>query len=158
MTTYVEKRARDLNKKIVDSKEPIRVEVIPQDIERAKQKDSKCCAFVRACERQLPGVEAAFVFRTKAWIEYEDKIVRFDLPKSVQKEIVAFDRAKAMEPGLYQFNRIAPSSTMKAKKAYDRAAKERDHKNKGRKPNKKRFIHYTTNVRGWADPSYRAEK
>lgn len=157
MTTYISKRAMEVNKKIVDAKESIRIEVIPQDIERAKQKNSKCCAFVRACERQLPGVEAAFVFRTKAWVEYEDKIVRFDLPTSVQKEIVAFDRAKAMEPGIYQFDKIAPSSTMAAKAKYARRAK-RKHASKGIKPNAKRFIHHTTNVRGWVDPTYRAAK
>lgn len=39
-------------------------------------KNSKCCAFARACKRQVTGIKGAYFFRSIAWLEFEDKIVR----------------------------------------------------------------------------------
>lgn len=157
MSTYVTKRAAELGIKVVDATKPLIVEVMPIDIEKASAANSKCCAFVRACERSMK-VEAAFFFRTKAWLEYEDKIVRYELPVSVQKEIVAFDRSKTMAPGKYQLSAVGKFGTLK-EKAKRRAKNDKNHKSKGKLPGQKRgLVHRTAAVRTAFEPTYRPAK
>lgn len=47
-------------------------------------------------------------FRTTAFVEFKDKIVRYQLPGSIQKEIVSFDRAKVMSAGAYRLSPVGP--------------------------------------------------
>lgn len=159
MSSYVTKRAFELKLPIEDAKESLVLEVQPEDVSRAQQKNSRCCALVRAAERQMADVRAAFFFRTTAYLEYDDKIVRFNLPPSVQKEIVAFDRTRHMEPGVYQLTRPTPTQTLSA-------TKKRSKKNETRKRHDEPFTlikravirHRTSGIRTGSDPSYRAEK
>lgn len=159
MSTYITKRADELGLKVVDADKPLMLEVKRGDIDKATPKSSKVCAFARACERSMP-VEAAFFFKSVAWLEYKDKIVRYSLPPSMQKEIVAFDRNRTMEPGVYRLAAIGPNKTLPAKaKERDRErAKARSHKTTGKLRRTKMFRHTTTNVRDLFDPSYRAGK
>ena len=159
MSTYVTKRAAELGVKVVDATAPLMLEVKQSDIDRAVPKNSKVCAFARACERAMP-VEAAFFFKSTAWLEYKDKIVRYRLPNSMQKEIVSFDRSRQMEPGVYRLSAIGKNKTLKAKakeRERDKAAK-RSHQGAGKLRRTEAFRHKTTNVRGLFDPSYRAAK
>lgn len=114
---YVYQRAEDLGLPILDGKERVLVTVTATDIVKAKKADSKDCALSRATMR-LPGVNAAYFFRSTAFIEYPDRIVRFSLPSSVQKEIVSFDRAQIMAPGVYQLTPVAPNRDPKETAAY----------------------------------------
>lgn len=159
MSTYITKRANDLGLKVVDATAPLMIEVRKSDVDKAVPKNSKVCAFARACERSQP-VEAAFFFKSTAWLEYKDKIVRYNLPPSVQKEIVTFDRSRNMEPGMYRLSAINPNATLVAKTKMREKAKAagKDHLDHGKlaKKRKKAFQHRTTNVRGLFDPSYRA--
>ncbi len=111
MSTFVTKRAKDLGLKTEDARSNLVLEVLPDDVKRAKVKNAKCCAFARACKRQMPKVKAAYFFRSTAWLEYEDKMVRYMLPLAVQKEIVSFDRSQKMEPGTYAISK--PSGEQK---------------------------------------------
>ena len=94
MSTYITKlaAARGLTK--VDAKAPLRVKLRESDIQKATPKNSKQCAFALAT-RRLPGVHNAYFFRTTAWLEYANQLVRYALPPAVQREIVSFDRARA---------------------------------------------------------------
>src|SRR5688572_23236975 len=85
------------NLKLVDAKKPLEIEVLPEDIRRADRKKPQSCGFAKACRRMDNDIRAAYFFQSTAYLEFDDKIVRYSLPKSMQKEIVAFDRAKAME-------------------------------------------------------------
>jgi len=157
MSTYITKRAEDLGLSVVDADKPLQVEVKPTDIEKAVQKNSKCCAFVRACERSLD-INAAFFFRTKAWLEYDDKIVRYELPPSVQREIVAFDRSRKMAPGVYQLSAVSPRNTLAAKAAVRAKEPRGRHASKGIIPagRKGGLVHRTSGVRTLSEPSYRS--
>lgn len=160
MSTYITKRANELGIKVVDATTPLIVGVAQKDINGAKRKDSKVCGFARACERQFP-IEAAFFFKSTAWLEYKDKIVRYHLPPSMQKEIVAFDRNKTMEPGVYRLSAVRPTGTLKAKearRAKEKAAGVKNHLGTGKIKRTKMFRHQTTNIRSTFDPSYRAAK
>ena len=114
---YVYKRAEDLGLPIEDSASPVLVTVTNHDVVNAKKKDSKDCAFSRAALR-VPGVLGAYFFLKTAFLEYKDKIVRFTLPQSVQKEIVSFDRAQILAPGIYQMSAVSPALAPKYAKRY----------------------------------------
>lgn len=116
---YVYKRADDLGIPVVESKQRLLVTVTDEDVIKAKKADSKHCALARASMR-LPHVNAAYFFRSLAFLEYEDKMVKFLLPQSVQREIVSFDRAAIMASGVYQLSPIPKSLTRKALATYER--------------------------------------
>jgi predicted DNA-binding transcriptional regulator AlpA len=104
---YVTKRAKELGIPVIEARVPVRVTVTNQDVVSATKKSSKQCALARASAR-LPEVKAGYFFRTTAYLEYRDKMIRYSLPTSVQKEIVSFDRARLFAPGTYQ---LSPTST-----------------------------------------------
>ena len=104
---YVTKRAKELGIPVVEARIPVRLTVTSRDVASATKKSSKQCALARASVR-LPDVRAGYFFRTTAYLEYRDKMVRYALPTSVQKEIVSFDRARMFAPGAYQ---LSPTST-----------------------------------------------
>lgn len=155
MGTYVQKRSDDLQKPIVDAKEPMALEVKAIDVIRASEKNSKCCAYARAAERQ-EGVQAAFFFRSTAYLELDDKIVRYTLPPSVQKEIVAFDRHKTMEPGLYQLSAPSPARTKRGQAKQNAKRTKTQALVRGASGIRKRVIHRTENVRNSFEPAYRS--
>jgi hypothetical protein len=110
--TFVTKRAHERELEEVDAKKPLAVEVTARDIKLAKAKNSKECALARAVKRSMP-VKAAYFLRTTAWLEFEDKMVRYRLPPSVQKEIVSFDRNKMMSTGEYVLSPVSPQDVRK---------------------------------------------
>lgn len=106
--TYVQRICEAKGIKLIDASRPIVVGVAVDDILKSRLKNSKCCAFARAAKRE-PGVRAAYFFRSTAFLEFADRMERYSLPPSVQKEIVSFDRAGIMAPGQYQLNAVSPS-------------------------------------------------
>lgn len=149
MSTYITKKAKEQGLKKVDAKVPLKLEVQPNDIKKATMKDSTSCAFAQACKRSHK-VKGAYFFRTAAWLEYPGKLVRYVLPPSMQKEIVAFDRNKTMEPGLYQLSPPTDSRTMAAVKK--RSEKRPGRHQPGKTKIKRKVVHKTTNVRGLFQP------
>jgi hypothetical protein len=115
--TYVTLRAQERELEEVDADDSLSLVVTARDIKLAKAANSKECALARACKRELH-VKAAYLLRTVAWLEYPDKMVRYRLPQSVQKEIVSFDRSKMMSTGEYT---LAPVAPMKRGKGRARA-------------------------------------
>lgn len=115
--TYVEKIAQKNHIPITDAKTPARVKVTATDVVLSQKANSKSCALSRASKR-LPGVKRAYFFRGTAYLEYPDRIERFKLAPSIQKEIVSFDRAKMFAPGEYQLTPPSPSSNKKAAANY----------------------------------------
>lgn len=110
---YVYHRAEDLGIPVVDSKSKVFIAVTDHDVINSRKANSKHCALARAALR-LPDVVAAYFFRNTAFIEYDNKIVRFMLPPSVQHEIVSFDRAQIFDPGVYQLSPPSPAHDRKA--------------------------------------------
>lgn len=150
MSTMITKLAKELKLPKVDAKEPLKLEVKPIDIERADLKNPQACAFSRACKRTHP-VKKAFFFRSTAWLQYPDKLVRYLLPPSMQKEIVAFDRNRTMEPGLYQLTAPAKSQTMKA--IHKRSKKRPGRHQPGNTKIKRKVVHKTQGIRGLSVPA-----
>jgi hypothetical protein len=104
---YVTKRAQEFGIPVIEARVPVHITVTPRDVASAMKKSSKQCPLARASAR-LPEVQAGHFFRTTAYLEYRDKMVRYSLPTSIQKEIVSFDRARMFAPGAYQ---LSPTAT-----------------------------------------------
>lgn len=124
MSTLIAKHAQGLGLKMVDAKKAMTIEVIITDIRKSVQKDPRKCAFAMACRRNDKEIFAAYFFRSTAWLEYEDKMVRYILPMSVQKEIVAYDRGGEVKPGTFQLSPPKGSHTLKAARARSKERKE----------------------------------
>jgi hypothetical protein len=145
MSTYITRRAKELGLKKVDARKPLVLEVRQSDIAGASKKRPDSCAFARACKR-AKAAKAAYFFRTAAWLEHKDRLVRYVLPPSMQKEIVAFDRNKTMEPGLYQ---LAPPAKSERMSQIKKRSKKRPGRHQPAKTKiKRKFVHRTTDVRG----------
>lgn len=108
MSTFIETRATELGLDLEDATESAVLNLTLQDIKQAKVKNFRFCAFARAAKRQY-GCKQAYFFRQTAWFEYKDKMVRYRLPGTVQREIVAFDRDGGMMPGEYKISPVNPS-------------------------------------------------
>lgn len=131
---YVYKRAEDLGIPVQDGTGHIKVVVTDDDIVRAKKANSQHCALARAALR-LPRVNAAYFFRSVAFIEYPTAMIKYSLPPSVQKEIVSFDRGGIFAAGVYQLSPMPPSNTRPAlDKRNKRLRKERKRAAAERRP------------------------
>lgn len=146
MSTIIVSIARQLRLKKVDARKPMLLEVLPKDAKLGKEKDPRSCAFAEACMRSTDGVTGVFFFRTTAWVQYADKLVRYLLPASMQKEIVSFDRGAGIEPGIYQMSPPPKHGRLDAVLKRSRKRKGR-HKPTGKHPSTM-HRHFTTNVRG----------
>lgn len=122
--TYVQRICSAKGLKLVDARRPIVVGVGLDDILKSRTANSKCCAFARAAKRE-PGVLAAYFFRSTAFLEFSNRMVRYRLPAGVQKEIVSFDRAGIMAPGEYELAVPGASRTPEANQAYYKVRKEK---------------------------------
>jgi hypothetical protein len=147
---YVHMRAKERGIPMIDAEESLIIEVRKADVSRGDPKSPGDCALARACKREQKeeGVIAAYFFRSCAWLEYADKMVRYTLPSSVQKEIVAFDRGTKFVPGTYQISKVPKSNTKAELKKNKRDPKRNIPK--GSKI-KRGLVHRTEGVRNVVD-------
>jgi hypothetical protein len=121
---YVYKRADELGIPVVEATARQQVVVTANDVVLAKKANSKHCALARSALR-IPGVVAAYFFRSTAYLEFEDRLVRYALPHSVQKEIVSFDRAQIFADGVYQLSPPPPANTLAAHRRASKRLRKR---------------------------------
>jgi hypothetical protein len=138
-----------LNLPKVEATKPLLIELLPEDIKASTRNNPAKCAFSTACRRSSKGVVGAYFYRTTAWLQYRDRLVRYVLPISVQKEIVAFDRAKKPDPGSYQINPPSPANRLSAVRAR-RLESRHDYPKKAKRSKFVRHYHRTTSIRDTA--------
>lgn len=114
---HVYKTAAERGLPVVEATDRKLITVTSADVARAKLKSTTQCALVIAASR-LPGVRTAFFFRTMGFLEYKDRIERYVLPPSVQKEIVSFDRIGLFAPGDYQISRPSRAGSRASMRKY----------------------------------------
>jgi hypothetical protein len=148
MSTYVTKRAKELEIPIVDATKPLVVHLTSNEISRGKRQNSRACAYARAC-RTLPGVNKAYIFRGAAHLEYDDKIVRYILSPAMRKEILVFDRNGDMAPGDYTLKAPKGAETLGAATARSKKRPGRHQPANGRI---RRKVVHTPNMRELTDP------
>ena len=152
MSSYITVRAKERGLPMIDANKAIVVDVTKADCNKADRKNPEQCALARAVEREYKGkgVVAAYFFRSCAWLEYKDKLVRYHLPPSTQKEVVSFDRGAGFMPGRYQLSGVAKSGTMAEIQRRSRKRPGR-HQPVGTRI-KRRFVHKTEGVRNIIEP------
>ena len=117
------------------------MEVTENDVKHSAKKDLNGCAMAVAAKRQFHAT-GMIVSPSVAYVVKHDKAIRFQLPTSVQKEIVSFDRGGGFASGTYQLNYPKKSQRIGARA-------ERGLSSGSREPNKgkRRFYHVTTGIR-----------
>lgn len=128
-------------KSVSDADDNAIVEVTRDDVKNSAKKDLNGCAMAVAAKRQFHAT-GMIVSPSVAYIVKHDKAIRFQLPTSVQKEIVSFDRGAGFAEGTYQLNYPKKSQRIGARR--ERAlSPSQVHDNK----RKRRFYHATTGIR-----------
>lgn len=98
-------------RQVRDATEPLRIRVRTSDIQQGEVKIAENCALSLACRRQQK-CDAAIIRMRVAYLIFGTRAVRYKVPESVRRELVAFDRARAFEPGLYQLSVPIPSARL----------------------------------------------
>ena len=125
---------------IEDATEPITVTVKECDRKNAKPWDHDKCAMARACMREKH-VDGAYIQISKAYLVKGTNATRYEVPATVAREIVSFDRHSDFAIGRYGLSPVSKSN---------RLGKEQGSKKKWTKsPTKKKplVVHQTASVR-----------
>jgi hypothetical protein len=107
---------------VKDSTQNVRIEVSARDVSNSTKKDKQGCAMAVACKRKMH-LDGVIIARNKAYLIKGKKAIRFDVPQSVQKEVVSFDRGAAFEPGDYHLTRISPAQRLDRHKTKSKPGK-----------------------------------
>lgn len=127
---------------VEDATESVQIEVLPEDCRKGRRMMPAACVMAKAAARE-GGYDGVIVSATRAYLVKGKIATRYDLPMSVQKEIVSYDRSERFEPGSYQLSRIAQSDRFESQRersAANRIARKKNGKNKGNQ-------HHTTGIR-----------
>jgi len=92
--------------KVFDAKKPVRLIVTEDDCRRANRKKPKSCAVARACGRVA---EEARVHLSRLYLRINGQWQRYETPKAMRDEIIAFDRGGAFEPQEFRLKPPRPS-------------------------------------------------
>lgn len=107
-----------------DAYTPIKIQVMAKDTPSAKQKSPSHCAFAKAACREMEA-DGAYIGIVESCIIVGDKVIRFQTPESVRREIVSFDRHRDFRPGWYQLSAVCPKRRLGARKAQRQKARNR---------------------------------
>ena len=126
-------------KTMTDSTKNVKIEVTKNDANSKAVKQHDVCAFAVACKRKFH-LSGVIISRSVAYLIKRDKAYRFQLPPSVEKEIVSFDRGAGFATGEYELERVPKSNRLGIRI-------ERKQPKKNRLNKTKRYRHVTTNIR-----------
>jgi hypothetical protein len=133
--------------KVIDGKQNLEIEVLSKDA-NAQRLDHEQCAIAKACKRAYQA-DGVIVSRTMCYMIKGDLAVRFMLPASITREIVAFDRGAQFVPGIYHLvSPIGKSANIERRKQLNAARKRKSSKEEQTgKQAKKRHFHLTQGIR-----------
>lgn len=129
-------------KVVVDAKTAAKIEVTKKDCSSAQVKKHNQCAMAVACKRKFH-LDGVIISRSIAYLVKGNKARRFELPQSVIREVVSFDRGAGFAEGEYQLAAVSPANRSDRP---SRVKKDNGKPHKG-EPIEKRFRHLTTGVR-----------
>lgn len=123
---------------VLDAKRAIKLTVSSADIRKGDPKRPEDCAFARACRRELH-VKEARIHLGRIYLRTNDhNWTRYQTPRALRSEIIAFDRGGQFEPGEFTLAPVCPSEKL----GTSRASGPRKKKGKARSA-----PHLVTNVR-----------
>lgn len=130
--------------RVADSTKSLTVTVTERDCKNAKEKKEDDCAMAHALERELK-CDGAIVRPTVAWVIKGDLAVKYQVPGSVAREIVSFDRHHDFRPGEYQLSAVYKCRRMDAP---GRASTEKPGRRKHLKTRTPLVTHISDGIRG----------
>lgn len=136
---------------VIDSTRNARIEVTAKDASSKAVKDHNACAMAVACKRKFK-LDGVIISRSVAYLIKGKQARRFNLPSSIQREVVSFDRGGGFDIGIYELSKISPQNKQGARQP------RTESKSVVRDSKPKKFRHMTTNARhvlGGFDPDER---
>ncbi len=125
---------------VKDSPKNLFIEVTPRDCQSKAVKNHNDCALALACKREF-GLDGVVIALRAAYLIKGNEAVRFGLGESIAREITAFDRNGAFDPGKYQLvkptHRIGDPSSSGSRTGYK----------KGKSGRKVKYRHITGDIR-----------
>jgi hypothetical protein len=97
--------------KVTDGKKAITIEVTAADDRTATKRAHKTCAMAVACKRKFD-LDGVVISVATAYLVKDKKATRYQLPPSVSREVVSFDRDGGFRPGEYQLSAIPKSNRL----------------------------------------------
>jgi hypothetical protein len=94
-----------------EATEPIEIEVTAQDSNSAAVRNHESCAMAVACKRTTKA-DGVIVSMQVAYIIKGKVATRYQLPESVSREIVSFDREAGFAPGHYRLIVAPPTERL----------------------------------------------
>jgi hypothetical protein len=123
---------------VIDAKEPLLFTVTKRDADRGGVKAPDSCAMALACKREHHSKDVR-IHLNYSYVLEKDHWLRYRTPACVTREIVAFDRGGAFDPGEYML--LVPYKS-------DRLlVRTPVRKRLSKRVSSKRYMHITTNVR-----------
>ena len=89
---------------VEDATRSLKIEVTSRDVSTSKRKAHAECAMAVACKR-VKELDGVLIATSVAYLIKGDKATRYEVPNSVAREVVAFDRGAAFEPGEYHLDK-----------------------------------------------------
>lgn len=126
---------------VIDAEQNVEVFVTVADCRNGKNKKPDGCAMAKALMREYDG---AIISLQTAYLVKGTTAVRYRVPVSVSRELVAFDRHKRFSPGTYHLSGVP--KTARLGQAHSRRPKH----NSGGKGKIKTRVHHTSGVRSLA--------
>ena len=129
--------------KVTDATKNSLIEVTAKDAASKAVRDHGACVMAVACKRKLK-LDGVIIARSVAYLIKDGEATRYNLPPSVSREIVSFDRGAGFEVGKYELSKIQPTQKLGARSR--RPDDRQNHQAQGKKKPAK-FKHVTTNIR-----------
>lgn len=129
--------------RVADSTKSLKVTVTERDCKNAKERKEDDCAMAHALEREVK-CDGAIVRPRVAYIIRGDLAIKYQVPESVSREIVSFDRHHDFRPGEYQLSAVYKCRRSDYKGRSSRGKAGRRH-NRTRTP---LVAHTTDGIRG----------
>jgi|SRR5215471_14381053 len=135
-------------KPIIDAAQKATFSITAADIKKATVKDPHSCAAAVAARREFDKVVAVHVYRQRTYIEFPDRVMRYQTSQPMRVETIAFDRGGRFEPGDYQLLPLAGRQRPSGRRQGSNAPGARDKGSKNRTPKRPRPpVHQITDGR-----------
>lgn len=96
-------------KRVVDARHPLIIEISKRDANTGKVKDHSHCIVAEACKKKLHLEGAVVTIRRAYLLDKDGTATRYEVPESVRRELVSFDRGAGFAPGSYELVPIPKS-------------------------------------------------
>src|SRR5262245_45919613 len=125
-------------KQVKDATRNLTIEVTKRDASSKAVRNHKECALAVACKRSEK-MDGCVIAIKRGYLVKDNVAYRYDIPETVSREVVAFDRNAGFAPGLYRLNKPA--------KKLGSPATGKKHGGESTNGNDRKLRHFTDGIR-----------